>query len=66
MVKIFFKIKLHGNCILCNFFFWQKRYYKIFLKIVIYFKFLKALSSKIVIIYIALENISIILANMHA
>ena len=47
-------------------FFLAKKYYKIFLKIMIYFKFLNALSSKIVIIYIALENISIILANMHA
>ena len=52
------------------FFFGKKDIIKIFLKIMISFKFLKALSSKIVIIYIyiyiALENISIILANMHA
>ena len=54
------------NVYYVTFFFLQKRYYKIFLKIMISFKFLKALSSKIVIIYIALENISIILANMYA
>ena len=47
------------------FFFLQIIYYKIFLKIMISFKFLKALNSKIVIIYI-IKNISIILANMHA
>ena len=52
MVKIFLKIKLHEKCILCSFFFLQKRYYKIFFKIMISFNFLKALSSKIVIIHI--------------
>ena len=47
---MFLKIKLHGKCILCKFFFEKKRrYYKIFLKIMESFKFLKALSSKIVI-----------------
>ena len=56
------------NVYYVTFFFLQIIYYKIFLKIMISFKFPKALSSKIVIIYIyiALENISIILANMHA
>ena len=56
------------NVYYVTFFLLQKRYYEIFLKIMISFKFPKALSSKIAIIYIyiALENISIILANMHA